>query len=67
MKFGHRPFPPDFSGIARLLRRLAKADDGIETIEFAIVALTLFVFVLGIAHAQSPPLRLCDFLVSVLA
>ena len=48
MKLGYRPFRLEFSGIARLLRRLIKANDGIETSEFAIVALTLFVFVLGI-------------------
>jgi hypothetical protein len=50
MKLGYWPFRPDVSGIARLLRRLIKANDGIETIEFAIVALTLFVFVLGIVE-----------------
>ncbi len=50
MKLGYRRFPLDLSRVARHLRRLIKANDGVETIEFAIVALTLFVFVLGIVE-----------------
>jgi Flp pilus assembly protein TadG len=50
MKLGNRPFPLDLSGIVRHLRRLIKASDGVETIEFAVVAATLFVVVLGIVE-----------------
>jgi uncharacterized membrane protein len=44
------PFPLDLSGIARLLRRLAKATDGVETIEFALVSIALFTFLLGVVE-----------------
>jgi Flp pilus assembly protein TadG len=43
MKLGYRPFPPRPS-----LRRLIKASDGIETVEFALVSITLFLFLLGV-------------------
>jgi Flp pilus assembly protein TadG len=36
--------------IARLLRRLWKATDGIETVEFAIVSVVLFFFLLGVVE-----------------
>jgi Flp pilus assembly protein TadG len=50
MKLGHFRFPPGLARIARLLRRLVKASDGIETVEFALVSITLFIFVLGIVE-----------------
>lgn len=42
-----RPSPRDFLGIAGLLRRLLRAPDGVETIEFALVSIPLFLFLLG--------------------
>ena len=50
MNPGHRSFPFVRSAIARLLRRLLKASDGIETIEFALVSITLFLFLLGVVE-----------------
>jgi hypothetical protein len=50
MKFGHRPFPLDLCGIARLLRRLVRAPDGVETVEFALVSVALFTFLLGVVE-----------------
>jgi Flp pilus assembly protein TadG len=50
MKFGHWPFPLDLSRIARLLRRLVKASDGVETVEFALVSIALFMFLLGVVE-----------------
>src|SRR5258708_2601154 len=50
MRLGYRRFFPDLSRVARQLRRLIRASDGVETIEFAIISLTLFVFVLGIVE-----------------
>jgi Flp pilus assembly protein TadG len=47
MKLGHRPFPLR-SAIPPLLRRLISASDGIETIEFALVSITLFLFLFGV-------------------
>jgi Flp pilus assembly protein TadG len=48
MKLRYRPFTLCRSAIAPLLRRLIKASDGIETIEFALVSITLFLFLLGV-------------------
>lgn len=50
MKFGYRPYPLGLSRIARLLRRLVRATDGIETIEFALVSIVLFMFLLGVVE-----------------
>ena len=50
MKFGHWPFPLDLWRIARLLRRLARAPDGVETVEFALVSIALFMFLLGVVE-----------------
>jgi hypothetical protein len=47
MKLGYRTFPPR-SAIAALLRRLIKASDGIETIEFALVSIAMFLFLMGV-------------------
>jgi Flp pilus assembly protein TadG len=47
MKLGRRIFPFR-SAIAALLRRLVKASDGIETIEFALVSIAMFLFLLGV-------------------
>ena len=47
MKPGYRPFTLR-SATAPLLRRLVKACDGIETVEFALVSITLFLFMLGV-------------------
>ena len=43
MKLGYRPFPH-----RPALCRLIKASDGIETVEFALVSITLFLFLLGV-------------------
>ncbi len=45
MKLGYRPFP-----LRSSLRRLIKASDGIETVEFALVSITLFLFLLGVVE-----------------
>jgi Flp pilus assembly protein TadG len=50
MNLGYWPFPPVRSGTARLLRRLLKASDGVETIEFALVSVTLCLFLLGVVE-----------------
>ena len=50
MNLGCWPFPLGPSRIARLLRRLVKAPDGVETIEFALVSVTLFILSLGIVE-----------------
>jgi len=50
MNHGYRPFPLTRSAIAPVLRRLVRASDGIETIEFALVSITLFMFLLGIVE-----------------
>ncbi len=50
MKFGYWPFPLSLSRMARLLRRLVKAADGVETIEFALISIALFLFILGIVE-----------------
>jgi Flp pilus assembly protein TadG len=49
MKLGYRPFPLR-SAIAPLLCRLVKASDGIETVEFALVSITLFLFLFGVVE-----------------
>jgi Flp pilus assembly protein TadG len=43
-------FRCELSGIARLLRRLFKAPDGVETVEFALVSIALFMFLLGVVE-----------------
>jgi uncharacterized membrane protein len=50
MNLGYRPFPLGLSRIGRLLRRLVKAADGVETIEFALVSVALFLFLLGVVE-----------------
>jgi uncharacterized membrane protein len=50
MKFGHWPFPLDLGGIPRLLRRLVRAPDGVETVEFALVSVALLMFLLGVVE-----------------
>ena len=50
MNLGYWPFPPVRSRTARLLRRLLKASDGVETIEFALVSVTLCLFLLGVVE-----------------
>ena len=50
MKLRYRPFPRNRPAVAPLLRRLIKASDGIETIEFALVSITLFLFLLGVVE-----------------
>jgi uncharacterized membrane protein len=50
MNLPHWPFPLDLGGIARLLRRLVKAPDGVETVEFALVSVALFTFLLGVVE-----------------
>ena len=41
-------FPVDLAEIARSLRRLVKASNGVETIEFALVSIPLLLFLLGV-------------------
>jgi Flp pilus assembly protein TadG len=48
MKLGYPLFPHHRFASARMLRRLITASDGIETIEFALVSVTLFLFLLGV-------------------
>ena len=50
MSLGYRPFLVGLSGIARPLRRLLKACDGVETVEFALVSIALFTFLLGVVE-----------------
>jgi Flp pilus assembly protein TadG len=50
MNLGYRPFLVGLSGIARPLRRLLKACDGVETVEFALVSVALFTFLLGVVE-----------------
>jgi Flp pilus assembly protein TadG len=50
MKLGYRRFPLVRSAIAPVLRRLIKASDGIETIEFVLVSITLFLFLMGVVE-----------------
>jgi Flp pilus assembly protein TadG len=47
MKLGYRTFPVR-PALAALLRRLVKATDGIETIEFALVSIAMFLFLKGV-------------------
>ena len=46
----YRSFPLELSRIVRLLRRLVKASDGSETIEFALLAIPFFLFLLGVVE-----------------
>jgi Flp pilus assembly protein TadG len=50
MDLGYRPFLVGLSRIARPLRRLLKARDGVETVEFALVSIALFTFLLGVVE-----------------
>ncbi len=50
MPLGYRPFLVGLSGITRPLRRLLKACDGVETVEFALVSIALFTFLLGVVE-----------------
>jgi Flp pilus assembly protein TadG len=50
MNLGYRPFLVGRSGMARPLRRLLKARDGVETVEFALVSIALFTFLLGVVE-----------------
>jgi len=50
MHFGYRLFPFSLAGFPRFLRRLAKAADGVETIEFALVSIALFTFLFGVVE-----------------
>jgi Flp pilus assembly protein TadG len=50
MKLRYRPFPLNRFAIPPLLRRLIKAREGIETVEFALVSITLFLFLLGVVE-----------------
>jgi TadE-like protein len=50
MNLGYRPFLVGLSGMARPLRRLLKARDGVETVEFALVSIALFTFILGVVE-----------------
>lgn len=47
MTFRHRHCPRGLSRLAGLLRRLGRAADGVETIEFALAAIPLLMFLLG--------------------
>jgi Flp pilus assembly protein TadG len=46
----YRSFPLELSRIVGLLRRLVKASDGSETIEFALLAIPFFLFLLGVVE-----------------
>ena len=46
----YRSFALELSRIAGLLRRLVKASDGSETIEFALLAIPFFLFLLGVVE-----------------
>ena len=50
MNLGYRPFLVGVSRSGRPLRRLLKACDGVETIEFALVSIALFTFLLGVVE-----------------
>jgi Flp pilus assembly protein TadG len=50
MNLGYRPFLVGLSAMARPLRRLLKACDGVETVEFALVSIALFTFLLGVVE-----------------
>jgi Flp pilus assembly protein TadG len=50
MALSHRTFFLGISGIGGFVRRLVKARDGVETIEFALAAIPLFMFLLGVVE-----------------
>jgi Flp pilus assembly protein TadG len=50
MSLPYRSLSLELSRITGLLRRLAKASDGSEAIEFALAAIPLFVFLLGVVE-----------------
>jgi Flp pilus assembly protein TadG len=50
MKIPYRTFPLELSRIAGVLRRLVKASDGAQAIEFAFAAIPFFVFLLGVVE-----------------
>ena len=50
MKIRDLLLPVALSRAAGLLRRLHKATDGVETIEFALTAIPLFMFLLGVVE-----------------
>ena len=50
MTLPYRAFPFGLFGVAGVLRRLVKARDGVETIEFALAAIPLFLFLLGVVE-----------------
>jgi Flp pilus assembly protein TadG len=50
MNIGCSRFRLGLAGLPRLLRRLAKAANGVETVEFALVSLVLFTFLLGVVE-----------------
>lgn len=50
MTLQHRHFVPGLSRLAALLRRLGRAADGVETIEFALSAIPLLMFLLGVVE-----------------
>jgi Flp pilus assembly protein TadG len=50
MNCPYRSFPLELSWIAGLLRRLVRASDGSAAIEFALVAIPFFLFLLGVVE-----------------
>ena len=50
MNLGPWHLPLDLSEIARPLRRLVEAPEGVETVEFALVSIALFMFLLGVVE-----------------
>jgi Flp pilus assembly protein TadG len=50
MPLPHQHIVPGLSRLTRFLRRLARAVDGVETIEFAFAALPLLMFLLGVVE-----------------
>jgi Flp pilus assembly protein TadG len=50
MTFLHQQLVPGLSRLTGLLRRLGRAVDGVETIEFAFAALPLLMFLLGVVE-----------------
>ena len=50
MTFRHQYLVPRLSRLTDLLRRLGRAVDGVETIEFALAAIPLLMFLLGVVE-----------------
>ena len=50
MNLGPWHLPLDLSEIVRPLRRLVEAPEGVETVEFALVSIALFMFLLGVVE-----------------